>query len=70
MKSLRITLPLVVAVILVIATEFFHLSGAPLVISWVIGFLFSMIMTAIFEVKLRMKDFEKKQAEEKKQEEK
>ncbi|KRN94607.1 hypothetical protein [Pediococcus stilesii] len=67
MKSLRIVLPLVVAVILVVATELFHLSGAPLIIAWVVGFLFSMITTAIFEVKLRMKDFRKKQEAEKKQ---
>ncbi len=57
MKSLRITLPLAVAVILVVATEFFHLSGAPLVISWVVGFLFSMITTTVIEVRLRMKKF-------------
>lgn len=34
----------------------FHLSGAPLVISWVVGFLFSMITTTIIEVRLRMKN--------------
>lgn len=64
MKSLRITLPLAVAVILVVATEFFHLSGAPLVISWVVGFLFSMITTTVIEVRLRMKKFVEEQKKE------
>ncbi|KAF0361976.1 AbrB protein [Pediococcus acidilactici] len=64
MKSLRITLPLAVAVILVVATKFFHLSGAPLVISWVVGFLFSMITTTVIEVRLRMKKFVEEQKKE------
>lgn len=71
MKSLRITLPLAVAVILVVATELFHLSGAPLVISWVVGFLFSMITTTVIEVRLRMKKFveeQKKEAAKKREE--
>jgi uncharacterized membrane protein YciS (DUF1049 family) len=43
------------------------MSGAPLVIMWVIGFLFSMIVTAVIEIRTRMQEFAKQQKEEEKQ---
>ncbi|MBF7110079.1 AbrB protein [Pediococcus pentosaceus] len=67
MKTLKIGIPLIVAVILVLVTEFTHMSGVPLVIMWVIGFLFSMIVTAVIEIRTRMQEFAKQQKEEEKQ---
>lgn len=67
MKTLKIGIPLIVAVILVLVTEFTRMSGAPLVIMWVIGFLFSMIVTAVIEIRTRMQEFAKQQKEEEKQ---
>ncbi len=67
MKTLKIGIPLIVAVILVLVTEFTHMSGAPLVIMWVIGFLFSMIVTAVIEIRTRMQEFAKQQKEEEQQ---
>lgn len=67
MKALKIIIPLIVAVVLVLITEFMQISGAPLVIMWIVGFLFSMIVSAVIEIRTRMQDFSKKQEEEKQQ---
>jgi uncharacterized membrane protein YciS (DUF1049 family) len=65
MKIMRIAVPLVIAIALVIATEFFHLDGTLRVIVWIVGFLVAMISTAVFDVKIRMRRLAEQQAKEK-----
>ncbi|WP_353989160.1 AbrB protein [Pediococcus argentinicus] len=54
MKALRIIIPLIIAALLVFLTEFEHLTGVPLILAWVVGFLLAMGLTAYIEVKIRM----------------
>lgn len=61
MKILRIVVPLIIAVILVLWTEFGKLSGVALYSVWGVGLVLAMALSTYFEVKSRMADMNKKE---------
>ncbi|AEV95439.1 hypothetical protein [Pediococcus claussenii] len=61
MKILRIVVPLIIAVVLVLWTEFGKLSGVALYLTWGIGLVLAMALSTYFEVKSRMADTNKRE---------
>ncbi|WPC17439.1 hypothetical protein SIN07_06260 [Pediococcus inopinatus] len=62
-KAAIIVIPALVAIGLILITEFVKLPFWLLVILWILGFLFAMLSVVLIELKIRMAALKRHQAE-------
>lgn len=62
-KAVIIVIPALVAIGLILITEFVKLPFWLLVILWILGFLFAMLSVVLIELKIRMAALKRHQAE-------